>query len=408
MAIVEGLEQAESWSEQLDALLVRVGDRFFRRETRYRMRDYVKGLLGPVGRKNGWQLAEYAGHQTPDGLQRLLAAARWDADEVRDDVRDFVAERLGEPDGVLIVDDTGFIKKGRTSAGVSRQYTGTSGKIDNCQIGVFAAYASRRGRALVDRELYLPKSWTDHPDRCRAARIPEQRVFATKPDIARTMVTRVLAAGMPVGWVSADEAYGADFKFRRMCEIHRVGYVVAVPKSQQVRADGGIWRIDAVFADAPEPAWERMSCGDGAKGLRVYDWAAARLPAVPDFDGEEPTHHRWILARRSLDPDKEIAYYLAYAPAGTPVAELVRVAGARWAVEECFQSAKNDCGMDEYEVRRYPGWYRHVTLAMLAHAFLAAQAADAAEKGASLIFSPMSSPCLWQRSEGSWLLSRLR
>jgi hypothetical protein len=201
---------------------------------------------------------------------------------------------------------------------------------------VFAAYASRRGRALVDRELYLPKSWTDHPDRCRAARIPEQRVFATKPEIARAMVTRVLAAGMPVDWVSADEAYGADFKFRRMCEIHGAGYVLAVPKSQQVRADGGIWRIDAMFADAPEPAWERMSCGDGAKGPRVYDWAAARLPAVPDFDGEEPTHDRWILARRSLDPDKEIAYYLAYAPAGTPVAELVRVAGARWTVEECF------------------------------------------------------------------------
>ncbi|MFI6984271.1 IS701 family transposase [Embleya sp. NPDC050154] len=399
-----GIEVVEPWSAELESLLSRVGHRFGRREPRMRMRDYVRGLLGPVGRKNGWQLAEYAGHTTPDGIQRLLASASWDPDELRDDVREFVAERLGEPDGVLIVDDTGFVKKGVTSAGVGRQYTGTSGKIDNCQIGVFVAYASRRGRALVDRELYLPKSWTADRDRCEAARIPTGRTFATKPEIARVMLARTLGAGMPVGWVAADEAFGADFRFRRSCEEHRVGYVVAVPKSQHVLSATAFWRIDALFGHAPPEAWRRLSCGDGAKGPRMYDWACARQPAVPDFDDEELGRGRWVLARRSLSDPTEIAYYMATGPDDTPLAELVRVAGARWAIEESFQAAKNECGLDEYEVRRYPGWYRHITLSMLAHAFLAALAADAAEKGETTPPNPMLSRSPWRRSGDSWQL----
>jgi SRSO17 transposase len=406
MAIVEDIEQVGVWQSELESLLLRLGERFHRREPRLRMRDYVRGLLGPVSRKNGWQLAEYAGHATPDGLQRLLAGSTWDADAVRDDVRDFVAERLGEPDGVLIVDDTGFIKKGVTSAGVARQYTGTSGKVDNCQIGVFAAYASCRGRALIDRELYLPKSWTDDAQRCAAAKIPADREFRTKPALARAMVTRLLDAGLPAAWVAADEAYGADFKFRRTCESAGVGYVLAVPKSQQVRTDVGMWRIDQVIEAAPEQAWERMSAGDGAKGPRLYDWAAARLPYVPDFDDLDdggPVVTRWILARRPLG-EGEIAYYMAYGPAGTTVADLVRVAGMRWAIEECFGAAKNECGLDQYEVRRWTGWYRHITLAMAAHAFLAVQAADAAEKGAAASINPLSFRFQWQRSDGSWRL----
>lgn len=399
-----GAEIVEPWSAELESLLVRVGHRFGRRDLRRRMRDYVHGLLGPVGRKNGWQLAEYAGHATPDGFQRLLASAVWDPDEVREDIQEFVADRLGEADGVLIVDDTGFIKKGVTSAGVGRQYTGTSGKVDNCQIGVFAAYASRRGRALVDRELYLPKSWTGDPDRCEAARIPADRTFTTKPEIARAMVARGLAAGMPVGWVAADEAYGADYKFRRACEDLGIGYVVAVPKSQQVATSTGFGRIDALVGHAPPEAWRRMSCGDGAKGPRVYDWTCARLPAVPDFGDAEAGRGRWLLARRSLADPTEIAYYLAAGPADTELAELVRVAGARWAIEECFQAAKNQCGLDEYEVRRYPGWYRHITLAMLAHAFLAALAAGAAEEGEPPPSNPMSCPSAWRRSGDSWQL----
>nr|WP_328806355.1 IS701 family transposase [Streptacidiphilus fuscans] len=216
-----------------------------------------------MDRKNGWQLAERVGHRTPDGFQRLLNSTRWDADALRDDVRTYVAQQLG-PGGVLILDDTGFIKKGLTSAGVGRQYTGTSGKIDNCQIGVFAAYATPLGRALVDRELYLPKSWTKDRDRCRAAKIPDDREFATKGELARAIVLRCLAAGLPAEWVTADEAYGQDWSFRRMLEESGVGYVVAVPKSHQIKSLAGMWRIDELIHDAPEEAWQRLSCAHPA------------------------------------------------------------------------------------------------------------------------------------------------
>lgn len=403
---MEGMAEVEEWAGELESVFARVAGRFGRADLRWRMRDYVRGLLAPVSRKNGWQLAEYAGHRDPAGLQHLLNGARWDADAIRDDVRAYVVERLG-PDGVLIVDDTGFVKKGSTSAGVSRQYTGTSGKIDNCQIGVFAAYATDRGRALVDRELYLPKAWMKDRERCRAAKIPDDRGFATKGELAKAMVRRCLAAGLPATWVTADEAYGQDWSFRRMLEQHNLSYVVAVPKSQQIKSLAGVWRIDQLIAEAPADAWQTLSCGDGAKGPRVYDWAAAKLPVNLVFDPDPPTHHRWVLARRSLSDPGELAYYLAYAPVDAGIAELARVAGSRWAIEECFQAAKNECGLDEYEVRRYVGWYRHITLAMLAHAFLtvlAAQAQDTA-KGAAETTPPASSPSPWQRSGACWTLS---
>ncbi|NUV84535.1 IS701 family transposase, partial [Streptomyces sp. CAI-155] len=245
-----GMLDGVAWAAELESVFARVAGRFARADLRWRMRDYLGGLLAPVARKNGWQLAEYAGHRTPDGFQRLLNSSVWDADAVRDDVREYVAERLG-PGGVLIIDDTGFVKKGTTSAGVGRQYTGTSGKIDNCQIGVFAAYATSRGRALVDRELYLPKAWTSDRERCRAAKIPDERQFATKGELAKVIVTRSLAAGLPADWVTADEAYGQEWKFRRLLEELGVGYVVAVPKSQQVKSLAGFWRIDELIAQAP-------------------------------------------------------------------------------------------------------------------------------------------------------------
>ncbi|MBZ9644518.1 IS701 family transposase [Streptomyces sp. PSKA30] len=390
------------WNDELEELFLRIGHRFRRVEPRRRMRDYIRGLLGPVGRKNGWQLAEYAGHATPDRLQRLLNGSRWNADDIRDDLQHYVAERLGEPDGILILDDTGFLKKGTTSAGVQRQYSGTAGRTENCQIGVFAAYATTRGRALVDRELYLPKSWTDDRDRCRAAHIPDERTFATKPDLAKAMVRRALASPLPIAWVTADAAYGQEWRLRRMLEEAALGYVLAVPKSQQVPRFG---RIDYLFTQAPEEAWEMRSCGDGAKGPRVYHWAALQIASIEDFDGEMPTHQRWALARRSISKPDEIAYYLAHAPQGTDVGHLVRIAGMRWAIEEAFQAAKNECGLDQYEVRRYTGWMRHITLAMLAHAFLAAMAADAAAKGdAETVPAPwLRSP--WQKFGGSWQLA---
>ncbi|MEW2372550.1 IS701 family transposase [Streptomyces sp. NPDC006656] len=400
-----GMVEAQGWAAELESVFARVAGRFGRADLRWWMRDYLRGLLAPVARKNGWQLAEYAGHRTPDGFQRLLNSSVWDADALRDDVRDYVAGKLG-PGGVLIVDDTGFVKKGSTSAGVGRQYTGTSGKIDNCQIGVFAAYATSRGRALVDRDLYLPKAWTGDRERCRVAKIPDEREFATKGELAKAIVTRCLAAGLPAQWVTADEAYGQEWKFRRLLEELGVGYVVVVPKSQQVKSVAGFWRIDELIARAPDDAWQRLSCGDGAKGPRVYDWASARLPPIGFFDGDEPTHHRWVQARRSLTQTEEIAYYFAYAPVTCTVADLARVAGARWAIEECFQAAKNECGLDEYEVRRYPGWYRHITLAMLAHAFLAGLAADETAKGAAETTPPAASSLSpWQRSDGSWNIS---
>jgi SRSO17 transposase len=395
----------DAWAGELDEVLLRVGHRFGRADLRRRMRDYVRALLGPVGRKNSWQLAEYAGHSAPHGFQNLLNRARWDADAVRDDVQAYVAERLGEPDGVLVIDETGFLKKGDTSAGVQRQYSGTAGRTENCQVAVFAAYASRRGRTLVDRELYLPKSWTSDRGRCQAAKVPDSRSFATKTELARILITRALASPLPVSWVTADALYGQDWHFRRMLEEAGLGYVVAVPKSQQIKSLAGCWRIDQLIGDAPDDAWERLSCGDGAKGPRIYDWAAAQLPTVPFFDGDEPTHRRWVMARRSISRPDEIAYYLAHAPTGTSVSELVEVAGSRWSIEACFQSAKNECGLDQYEVRRYPAWYRHITLAMLAHAFLAAMAAAAErERGAAETNQP-SRPSPWQKSGGSWQLA---
>jgi SRSO17 transposase len=371
-------EDLALWVAGLDDLFALVAERFPRVEPRLQARAYVRGLLAPLASKNGWTLAEAAGNKTPDKMQRLLNRASWDADGVRDDVRGYVARHLGDAGGVLVVDETGFVKKGTRSAGVQRQYSGTAGRVENCQLGVFLAYASGKGRALVDRELYLPKSWTDDRGRCREAGVPDDVQFASKTDLARAMLGRALDAGVPAAWATADEAYGKDGSFRDWLEQRRLAYVVAVPKSQAVAGDAGKSRADALTADAPEQAWKRRSCGSGSKGPRVYDWAAATLPE----DGAEPPGwQRFLLVRRSLTPnakgERELAYYLCAAPAGTEDEELIRVAGARWAVEECFQAAKNEAGLDHYQVRRYDAWYRHATLAVLAHAYLAVTAANA-------------------------------
>ncbi|MFE4416508.1 IS701 family transposase [Streptomyces sp. NPDC056821] len=393
---------ADVWERELEELFLRIGACFSRVEPRRRMRDYVRGLLGPASRKNSWQLAEWAGHATPDGLQHLLARSRWDADSVRDNLQQYVAAQLAEEEGVLIVDDTGFVKKGGTSAGVQRQYSGTAGRTENCQIGVFAAYATGRGHALVDRELYLPRSWTDDADRCRAARVPDHRVFATKGDLARDMIRRAHDSPLRFTWVTADAAYGQDSRFRRFIEDLQLYYVVAVPKSQQVHGP----RIEDRFRrEAPPEAWQRLSAGPGAKGERVYDWAGALLPIVQERDGDEPTRRRWMLARRSISDPDEIAYYLASAPLDATLADLVRIAGCRWKIEECFQTAKNECGLDEYEVRRYTSWYRHITLAMLAHAFLAAMATLEREKGVVTTTLPTSWTSHRPRSAVFWQLA---
>jgi SRSO17 transposase len=367
------------WATGLEEIQARIAPRFARSEPRQRVGAYVRGLLAPLERKNGWTLAEQAGEPSPDGMQRLLASADWDADVVRDDLRGYVVEQLADAAGVLVVDETGFLKKGTRSAGVARQYSGTAGRIENCQIGVFLGYATPAGRTLLDRELYLPRAWTEDRARCAAAAIPPAVGFATKPELAIAMLTRALDAEVPAGWVTADEVYRQHAGVRLFLEGRAMPYVLAVPTSQRLWAptDTGPAQVraDVLAAGLPPQAYKRISAGAGAKGPRSYAWA--RVPIRPLRDLGEGF---WLLVRRSLTNPTELAYYACYGPAATPLRELVRVAGARWAIEESFQTAKGEVGLDQYQVRRYDGWYRHITLAMFAHAFLTVTRA-AAEKG---------------------------
>ncbi len=335
------------------------------------------GLLAPLERKNGWTVAEEAGHVGPDRIQRLLNRIEWDADGVLDDVREYVVEHLADPAGVLIVDDTGFLKKGVRSAGVQRQYSGTAGRTENCQVGVFLAYSGKPGRTLIDRALYLPKSWTDDRARCRAAGIGDEVEFVTKVQLARAMVRRAIDDQIPFRWVTADAGYGYRKGWRYELEQADVFHVVATTSHDTVVTRRALdHRLHDLIADLPRQKWKRRSCGEGAHGLRVYDWA--RVEVRP---WHRPDRKHWVLARRSITDPTKLAYYIAYAPAGATLNELIAVAGARWAIEECFQSAKGQCGLDDYQVRRHPGWYRHITLAMAAHAYLTVMRAQHLEKG---------------------------
>jgi SRSO17 transposase len=359
-------EAIEGWRAGLAALHARIAGRFRRGEVRERARRYLAGLLERVERKNGWQLAEHLGEAGPQGVQRLLNAARWDADAVRDDLRAYVSEQLGDPDGVLIVDETGFLKKGPKSVGVQRQYSGTAGRIENCQVGVFLAYAGSAGRAFLDRELYLPKEWAADDARRREAGVPADADFATKPRLARRMLERAFAAGVPAAWVAGDAVYGDASDLRRWLEGQGAAYVLAVSCSHMIWRAGQPLRAVDLIATVPSAAWVTLSAGVGSQGERLYDWTWIRLPY------ESPAGlAQWLLARRSLGDPTELAYYLAFGPADTTLAALVRVAGARWAIEENFEDAKGMVGLDQYEVRKWDAWYRHVTLALLAHAYLA-------------------------------------
>ena len=355
-----------AWDSDFTAVVERIGSRFARAEARRHAADYLRGLLGRTERKNGWQLAEAAGDATPYGLQQFLYRATWDPDAVRDDLRAYVVEHLGDPQGVLVVDETGFLKKGDKSAGVQPQYSGAAGRTANAQIGVFLTYAGARGHTFLDRALYLPASWTDDRDRCRAAGIPDDVAFATKPKLAQGMLERALDAGVPAAWVTADSIYGEVKYLRVWLEARPIGYVLAVSgKDTVVGPDWRQRRIAAYLADPPADGWQRVSAGDGAKGPRWYDWA--RLPLIaPLVDG----WRRWVLLRRSLADPTELTAYVCFAPDEATLADLVRVAGSRWTVEMCFEAAKQEVGLAEYEVRSWTGWHRHVTLACLAHAFL--------------------------------------
>jgi SRSO17 transposase len=364
---------AAAWGAVLAEVQARLAPRFLRAEPRRRARRYLDGLLRPVARKNGWQLAEAAGEATPYGMQRLLVGAGWDADLVRDDLRAYVADHLGDPAAVLIVDETGFLKQGTKSAGVARQYSGTAGRRENQQIGVFLAYAAPRGCAFLDRALYLPEEWVADRARCAAAGIPEATPFATKGDQAQAMLARAFAVGVPAAWVVGDTVYGHD-ALRRWLEQQGRAYVLAVA------SDHGVWtageQVEArALADAlPAEAWARLSAGEGSQGPRWYDWGCLALP----YTAADGWAH-WLLARRSVSDPAERAYYRVYAPADTPPTAMVAAAGTRWQIERAFAEAKGLVGLDQYEVRRWEGWHRHVTLCALAHAALVVARAIAAE-----------------------------
>ena len=365
-------EEAEvaRWAESIEQVYRCVAGRFRRPEPRRRVLEYLKGLLSPVERKNGWQLAEQAGDATPDGVQRLLSTYRWDANLVRDDLRSYVIEHLGDADGVLVVDETGFLKKGNKSVGVQRQYSGTAGRIENCQIGVFLAYASARGRTLLDRELYLPRVWADDGGRRREAGVPEEAAFRTKPQLAQEMLERAVESGIPFSWITGDEVYGSDRNLRLWLEQKGAAHVLAIKSNERLWAltDKGPRQVraDQLASGVKESHWSRCSAGNGAKGPRVYDWALVEIRPL-----KEPGKEYWLLVRRSIAKPGELAYYVCFGPESTTLEDLVRVAGTRWATLECFEEAKGQVGLDQYEVWKWEGWYRHITLAMLAHAYLA-------------------------------------
>jgi SRSO17 transposase len=368
-----------------------VAGRVVRVEPRLRMRRFVVGMMAGLPRTNCWTLAEHAGEAGPRGMQRLLSSASWDADALLGDVRAWVVEYLGDEQGILVIDETGDVKKGTATVGVQRQYTGTAGRIENAQVAVYLTYAASKGHALMDRSLYLPKSWTGDAERLAGAGVPKNVEFATKPALAGQMIAAALDAAVPASWVAGDEVYGADSKLRKaLCE-RGIGYVLAVAKNHQITTGIGARRAIDLAVCLPETAWQRVSAGAGAKGERWYDWALIATtdtaadpdPAKGPADGPATADqhggggvggHHWLLLRRNRTTG-ELAFYRAYSQRLVPLGALVRVAGRRWTIEESFQAGKELAGLDEHQVRTWTSWQRWTALAILAHAFLSVMAA---------------------------------
>lgn len=389
MAAIASRHEEVILVERLSAELERLTDwlepHFRRREAHEAACSYVKALLSRAERKNTWGLSQEAGKEAPYSFQHLLLRASWDESTVWDDVLTYARQSLGEG-GVLAVDETGFLKKGEKSAGVARQYTGTAGRIENSQVGVFLSYVTAQGHTLVDRELYLPQEWIEDSPRRLKAGIPEQVRFHTKPQLAQQMLQRAFDAGLKPSWVVGDEVYGRDGDLRRLLEQRHQRYVLAVVSNTYVWS--GFKQVTAgqVLAQVKEQDWTRLSAGAGSKGLRLYDWARVRV------NSHTGTLSRWLLFRRSLTNAEHVAHYLVHAPANTSLETMVRAAGSRWPVEECFESAKGEVGLDECEVRSYTGWYRHVTLCLVAHAFLAAARALANSQEVALLPEALGLP----------------
>jgi len=394
--------EIEQYAVEFESFHARFARFFVRSEPREAARQYLRGLLAPVPRKNCWQMAEATGTKDPQAMQRLLFGALWDADAVRDELQTCVVERFGEAHGVGIVDETGFLKKGTKSVGVKRQYCGTAGKIENCQVGVFLTYCTGRGYTFLDRRLYLPEEWCEDRERRREARVPEKVIFQTKSQLALQMLEHVWARGVPMRWVTGDEVYGDNTRFRDRIAQAGKKYVMAVsantpvwrerqpvvapfkgqrgrPRKEPRLANGATaWEpVSAGVAALPPQAWRRLTVGQGEKGPRIYDWARVRIfekrGAVPGPEG-------CLLARRSITDPTELAYYLSNAPRSTSLRTLAEVAGARWSIETTIEEGKGEAGLDEYEVRYWHSWHRHITLSMMAHAWLAAMRQPVGEK----------------------------
>jgi len=346
---------------EYNKLMKRIGEVFFSDLGFENAQKYMKGLLSGASRKNGWQLSEITGESTPYKLQQFIYRGSYSADKIRDITRDYVNENLGEEDGVMVADDTGFIKQGKKSCGVQRQYTGTLGKICNCQLGVFLTYASSKGHTPIDRRLYMPEVWVDDKPRCTEAGVPEDLKFQTKPELALEMIQEATAAGMSYKWVTGDCAYGDSRAIRKWLEENNKCYVLNISRKEYIENSN----IGVLLSNLPADGWFEASCGDGSKGARVYDWYIHALSAeVPEG------FKRVILVRRSKSDPEEMKAYLAYAPQDAPSSKLVEVAGIRWTVEMCFRESKGEVGLDQYEVRNYDSWYKHITFAMVALALI--------------------------------------
>jgi len=363
---------AEIWTDAFEEMCQRMSPCFVQVQTRQRAQAYVRGLLSPVERKNGWQLAEEAGETTPYAMQYLLDRAVWNSEQLREVLCTYVKEQLADGSAVLVIDETGFLKKGSKSVGVQRQYSGTAGRIENCQLGVFLTYASQAGHTLLDRELYLPKSWTQDTARCREAHVPADVSFATKPELAARMLARTLDGGISAAWVPGDTVYGSHRPLRAVLEARQQAYALAVPRREHVQVQGEQTprRVDHVARGLPAETWQELSAGDGSKGPRLFDWARVQLVnADPDRAGWQ----HWLVIRRGLTAGAhpaKLAYMLVFARTGTTLSDMVQAIGSRWTIEQCIEEAKGQVGLDEYEVRSWQGWYRHITLCLLAHAFL--------------------------------------
>jgi SRSO17 transposase len=407
-------KMVRSWSEELEAVGNLLSVHFARSEVRQRAQDYLRGLLSEAERKNSWQLAEVVGNSTPYGIQHLLGRASWDADALRDDLREYVIEHLADSESCLIVDETGFIKKGEQSVGVKRQYTGTVGKRENCQVGVFLAYASSRGQAFIDRELYLPEEWALDKERRKRAGVPDEVGMRTKPELAKEMLQRALVdGGVKASWVVADSVYGDSRRLGMFLEEREQPYVLALSGKAHVWSGFYQHRVSTLLdalregelqagGTEEEEGWKRLSAGEGSKGPRLYDWL--RLPLNPPLQED---FQRWLLVRRSIEDPEELSAYTVFCAQNTTLEALAKVAGSRWRVEIAFEEAKGEVGLAHYEVRSWDGWYRHITLSLFAHAFLASIRAEGvdiepSQKGALQKPKDTDSLLAFKRGRGLW------